>query len=200
MVFHGSGESCTLSCLRDTVWAYRTSLPLISASTLFAYGIANRVDELARFPYSATTVHRDHHGRVAATDRARASRLNAAVERSCGVAQTPASASRVSSCLERIGRGSGRTPAPPAATRPQRVPSSRRPPSSRRGEVLWEREGAGLGSQGAACRSESAGAASPYCCPPPRIGTRVGTGSSGRVVRVLRDLVFSVLLWVGSVV
>ena len=78
MVFHGSGESCTLSCLRDTVWAYRTSLPLISASTLFAYGIANRVDELARFPYSATTVHRDHHGRVAATDRARASRLNAA--------------------------------------------------------------------------------------------------------------------------
>ena len=60
--------------------------------------------------------------------------------------------------------------------------------------MLWEREGAGLGSQGAACRSESAGAASPYCCPPPRIGTR------GRVVRVLRDLVFSVLLWVGSVV
>ena len=51
MVFHGSGESCTLSCLRDTVWAYRTSLPLISASTLFAYGIANRVDELARFLY-----------------------------------------------------------------------------------------------------------------------------------------------------
>ena len=41
--------------------------------------------------------------------------------------------------------GSGR-----AATRLQRAPSFRRPPLSRRGEALWEREAAGSCSQGAA--------------------------------------------------
>ena len=38
-----------------------------------------------------------------------------------------------------------------AATRQQRMPSSpRRPPLTRHGEALWEREAAGSGSQGAA--------------------------------------------------
>ena len=47
--------------------------------------------------------------------------------------------------------------APPAATRQQRAPSFRRPLLSKRGEALWERDGAGSGSQGAAsCSSDSA--------------------------------------------
>ena len=54
---------------------------------------------------------------------------------------------------------------PPAATRlqarllraPSSWPSFRRPPSSRRGEALWEREAAGSGSLGAASSESAAG-------------------------------------------
>ena len=52
--------------------------------------------------------------------------------------------------------------APPAATRllgaPSRALSFRRPPSSRRGEALWEREAAGSGSLEAASSESAAGA------------------------------------------
>ena len=74
----------------------------------------------------------------------------------------------VVSTLELIG-GSGRT----GHRRPLRVcnkglqarllrapsswPSFRRPPSSRRGEALWEREAAGSGSLGAASSESAAG-------------------------------------------
>ena len=47
--------------------------------------------------------------------------------------------------LELIG-GSGPLAAPPAVTHLPRAPSFRRPPSSRRGEALWERVEAGSGS------------------------------------------------------
>ena len=56
--------------------------------------------------------------------------------------------------LELIG-GSGR--ALPAATRLPRAPSFRRPPSSRRGEALWERVEAGSGSLGVASSESAAG-------------------------------------------
>ena len=42
-------------------------------------------------------------------------------------------------------------------SRPLRAPSFRRPPSSRRGEALWEREAAGSGSLGAASSESAAG-------------------------------------------
>ena len=58
--------------------------------------------------------------------------------------------------LELIG-GSGPLAAPPAATRLPRAPSFRRPPSSRRGEALWERVEAGSGSLGAASSESTAG-------------------------------------------
>ena len=48
--------------------------------------------------------------------------------------------------------------APPAATRLLRALSFRRPPSSRRGEALWEREAAGSGSLEAASSESAAGA------------------------------------------
>ena len=47
--------------------------------------------------------------------------------------------------------------APPAVTRLPRAPSFRRPPSSRRGEALWEREGAGSGSPGVVFSESAAG-------------------------------------------
>ena len=58
--------------------------------------------------------------------------------------------------LELIG-GSGPLAAPPAATRLPRAPSFRRPPSSRRGEALWERVEAGSGLLGAAFSESAAG-------------------------------------------
>ena len=58
--------------------------------------------------------------------------------------------------LELIG-GSGPLAAPPAATCLPRAPSFRRPPSSRRGEALWERVEAGSGSLGAASSESTAG-------------------------------------------
>ena len=59
--------------------------------------------------------------------------------------------------LELIG-GSGRTAGRYVrVSRLLRAPSFRRPPSSRRGEVLWEREAAGSGSLGAASSESAAG-------------------------------------------
>ena len=55
------------------------------------------------------------------------------------------------------GSSSGAPAAPPAATRLPRAPSFRRPPSSRRGEALWERVAAGSGSLGAASSESAAG-------------------------------------------
>ena len=51
--------------------------------------------------------------------------------------------------------------APPAVTHLPRAPSFRRPPSSRRGEALWERVEAGSGSPGAKVRKCHDGAWTP---------------------------------------
>jgi hypothetical protein len=59
--------------------------------------------------------------------------------------------------LSRLELSSGAPAAPPAATRLLRALSFRRPPSSRRGEALWEREAAGSDSLGAASSESAAG-------------------------------------------
>ena len=56
-----------------------------------------------------------------------------------------------------VSSSSGALAAPPAATRLPRAPSFRRPPSSRRGEALWEQVVAGSGSLGAASSESAAG-------------------------------------------
>ena len=65
--------------------------------------------------------------------------------------------------LELIG-GSGRTAGRYAPTRLPLAPSFRRPPSSRHGEVLWEREAAGLGLLGAASSESTAGSGRLRAC------------------------------------
>ena len=54
--------------------------------------------------------------------------------------------------------------APPAATRLPRAPSLHRPPSSRRGEALWERVEAGSGSPGTASSESAAGSGRLRAC------------------------------------
>ena len=67
--------------------------------------------------------------------------------------------------LSRLELSSGGAPAaPPAATRLLRALSFRRPPSSRRGEALWEREAAGSGSLGAASSESAAGSGRLRAC------------------------------------
>ena len=55
--------------------------------------------------------------------------------------------------------------APPAVTHLPHAPSFRRPPSSRRGEALWERVEAGSGSLGAASSESAAGSGRFRACP-----------------------------------
>ena len=90
------------------------------------------------------------------------STLRSQVGFAAAVAHAPVSASRVLSSSGAL--GSGRTPAPPAVTHLSRAPSFRRPPSSRRGEALWERVEAGSGSLGAASSESAAGSGRLRAC------------------------------------
>ena len=147
------------SCGRAGVWAVRRKCLIPESSRSAGYfwpTVASVPSRPRRLLAASSSAQRQWRSLGARSMLDALSFMISTLRSQVGFAAAVAHARLRLSRLELIG-GSGRSAAPPAVTHLPRAPSFRRPPSSRRGEALWERVEAGSGLLGAAFSESAAG-------------------------------------------